>query len=560
MTAPARARTGAQILVDQLKIHGADTVFCVPGESYLAILDALYDATSIRTFNCRHESGAAIMAEAYGKLRGKPAIVMVTRGPGATNASAGLHIATQDSTPLIMLVGQVQRDAIEREAFQELDYRRMFGQLAKWVAQIEDPKRIPEFISRAYYVATSGRPGPVVLALPEDMLREPAEVADAEPWRQVETHPSAAQTAEVLDELRRAERPFLLLGGSQWDADAVDAIETFAQANALPVGCAFRRQDRFDNALSSYAGDVGIGINPKLAKRVKEADLLIVLGARLGEMTTSGYTLIDIPTPRQRMIHIHPDAEELGRVYQPQIAIHATPRAFAKALGELPVIEAPRWKSWTEASRADFEAWQTPPRSPGKIQMAEIVRWLDQHMPPETAYTNGAGNFATWLHRFHRYRGFGTQLAPTSGSMGYGFPAALGAKVTDPTRPVVCFAGDGDFQMTGQELATAVQYKLDVIVLVINNGMLGTIRMHQERHYPERVMATDLVNPDFAALARAYGAFGEVVERTEDFPAAFERARASGGPAVLELKLDPEAITPRQSLSEIRAEALAKAH
>ena len=560
MTAPARARTGAQILVDQLKIHGADTVFCVPGESYLAVLDALYDANSIRTFTCRHESGACIMAEAYGKLRGKPAICMVTRGPGATNASAGLHIATQDSTPLIMLIGQVQRDAIEREAFQELDYRRMFGQLAKWVAQIDDPRRIPEFISRAYYVATSGRPGPVVLALPEDMLREPAEVADAEPWRPVETHPGAVQMAEVLDELRRAERPFLLLGGSQWDADAVDAIETFAQANALPVGCAFRRQDRFDNALPCYVGDVGIGINPKLAKRIKESDLLIVLGARLGEMTTGGYTLIDIPTPRQRMIHIHADAEELGRVYQPAIAIHATPRAFAKGLAALPPIENPKWKAATEAARAEFEAWQTPPRSPGKIQMAEIVRWLDQHMPPETAYTNGAGNFATWLHRFHRYRGFGTQLAPTSGSMGYGFPAALGAKVTDPTRPVVCFAGDGDFQMTGQELATAVQYKLDVIVLVINNGMLGTIRMHQERHYPERTIATDLVNPDFAALARAYGAFGETVERTEDFAAAFQRARASGGPAILELKLDPEALTPRQSLSEIRAEGLAKAH
>lgn len=560
MTAPARARTGAQILVDQLKIHGADTVFCVPGESYLAVLDALYDANSIRTYTCRHESGACIMAEAYGKLRGKPAICMVTRGPGATNASAGLHIAMQDSTPLILLVGQVQRDAIEREAFQELDYRRMFGQVAKWVAQIEDPRRIPEFMSRAYYVATSGRPGPVVLALPEDMLREPAEVADAEPWRQVETHPSANQVAEVLDELRRAERPFLLLGGSQWDADAVDAIETFAQANALPVGCAFRRQDRFDNALSSYVGDVGIGINPKLAKRIKDSDLLVVLGARLGEMTTSGYTLLDIPTPRQRMIHVHADAEELGRVYQPQIAIHAAPRAFAKALAELPPIESPRWKAQTAAARAEYEAWQAPPRSPGKIQMAEIVRWLDQHMPPETAYTNGAGNFATWLHRFHRYRGFGTQLAPTSGSMGYGFPAALGAKVTEPARPVVCFAGDGDFQMTGQELATAVQYKLDVIVLVINNNMLGTIRMHQERHYPERTIATDLVNPDFAALARAYGAFGETVERTEDFAAAFERARASGKPAVLELKLDPEALTPRQSLSEIRAEGLAKAH
>jgi acetolactate synthase-1/2/3 large subunit len=559
MTAPVRARTGAQILVDQLKIHGADTVFCVPGESYLAVLDALYDANSIRTFTCRHESGACIMAEAYGKLRGKPAICMVTRGPGATNASAGLHIATQDSTPLILLVGQVQRDAIEREAFQELDYRRMFGQLAKWVAQIEDPRRIPEFISRAYYVATSGRPGPVVLALPEDMLREPAEVADAEPWRPVETHAGAAQIAEVLDELKRAERPFLILGGSQWDAGAVDAIETFAQANALPVGCAFRRQDRFDNAHPCYVGDVGIGINPKLAKRIKESDLLIVLGARLGEMTTGGYTLIDIPTPRQRMIHVHADAEELGRVYQPAIAIHATPRAFAKALAALTPIENPRWKPATAAARAEFEAWQVPLRSPGKIQMAEIVRWLDQHMPPETAYTNGAGNFATWLHRFHRYRGFGTQLAPTSGSMGYGFPAALGAKVTDPARPVVCFAGDGDFQMTGQELATAVQYKLDVIVLVVNNGMLGTIRMHQERHYPERTIATDLVNPDFAALARAYGAFGETVERTEDFAAAFERARASGKPAILDLKLDPEALTPRQSLSEIRAEGLAKA-
>ena len=559
MTAPVRARTGAQILVDQLKIHGADTVFCVPGESYLAVLDALYDANSIRTFTCRHESGACIMAEAYGKLRGKPAICMVTRGPGATNASAGLHIATQDSTPLILLVGQVQRDAIEREAFQELDYRRMFGQLAKWVAQIEDPRRIPEFISRAYYVATSGRPGPVVLALPEDMLREPAEVADAEPWRPVETHAGAAQIAEVLDELKRAERPFLILGGSQWDAGAVDAIETFAQANALPVGCAFRRQDRFDNAHPCYVGDVGIGINPKLAKRIKESDLLIVLGARLGEMTTGGYTLIDIPTPRQRMIHVHADAEELGRVYQPAIAIHATPRAFAKALAALTPIENPRWKPATAAARAEFEAWQEPLRSPGKIQMAEIVRWLDQHMPPETAYTNGAGNFATWLHRFHRYRGFGTQLAPTSGSMGYGFPAALGAKVTDPARPVVCFAGDGDFQMTGQELATAVQYKLDVIVLVVNNGMLGTIRMHQERHYPERTIATDLVNPDFAALARAYGAFGETVERTEDFAAAFERARASGKPAILDLKLDPEALTPRQSLSEIRAEGLAKA-
>ncbi|HTZ80245.1 MAG TPA: thiamine pyrophosphate-binding protein [Stellaceae bacterium] len=569
MTAPARARTGAQILpartgaqilVDQLKIHGADTAFCVPGESYLAVLDALYDANSIRTITCRHESAATMMAEAHSKLTGKPCVVMVTRGPGATNGSAGLHIAMQDSTPLIMLIGQVQRDALEREAFQEIDYRRMFGQVAKWVAEIEDPGRIPEFISRAYYVATSGRPGPVVLALPEDMLREPAEVQDAEPWKPVEIHPGAAQLAEVMDELRRAERPFLLLGGSQWDAEAVAAIESFAAANALTVGCAFRRQDRFDNNHPCYAGDVGIGINPKLQARVQEADLLIVLGARLGEMTTGGYTLLDIPTPKQRLIHIHASAEELGRVYQPDIAINATPRAFAKAIVKLPAVQTPKWRARTEAAHAELAAWQKPPRSPGKIQMAEIVAWLDQHMPADTVYTNGAGNFATWIHRFHRYRKFGTQLAPTSGSMGYGFPAALGAKVHDGARPVVCIAGDGDFQMTGQELSTAVQYGLDVIVLLLNNGMYGTIRMHQERHYPERTIATDLVNPDFAALARAYGGHGERVERTEEFAAAFERARASGKPAIIEIKLDPEAITPRQSLSEIRASALASKH
>ncbi|HTS91647.1 MAG TPA: thiamine pyrophosphate-binding protein [Stellaceae bacterium] len=560
MTHPPRIRTGAQILVDQLKIHGADTVFCVPGESYLAVLDALYDANSIRTFTCRHESGATIMAEAFGKLTGKPAIAMVTRGPGATNASAGLHIAMQDSTPLILLIGQVQRDAIEREAFQELDYRRMMGQLAKWVAQIDDPARIPEFLSRAYYVATSGRPGPVVLALPEDMLREPVAVADAKPWQRVETYPGLSEIAEIAEALKLAERPFLLLGGSQWDVAAVKAIERFAKSHALPVGVAFRRQDRFDNEHPCYAGDVGIGINPKLAKRVKEADLLMVIGARLGEMTTGGYTLIDLPTPSQKLVHVHADPEELGRVYQPWLAINATPRAVAHALAALAPMEKPRWAQQTEVARAEYEAWQKPPKSPGRIQMAEIVRWLDQHMPADTVYTNGAGNFATWLHRFHRYRGFGTQLAPTSGSMGYGFPAALGAKVTRPDRPAVCFAGDGDFQMTGQELATAVQYGLDVMVLVINNGMLGTIRMHQERHHPGRTIATDLVNPDFAALARAYGAHGETVERTEDFAAAFERARASGKPAVIELKLDPEALTPRQSLSEIRAEALAQKH
>ncbi|HEX7969698.1 MAG TPA: thiamine pyrophosphate-binding protein [Stellaceae bacterium] len=556
MGAAKGRRTGAQILVDQLKVHGADTVFCVPGESYLAVLDALYDANSIRLVTCRQEGGAAMMADAYGKLTGTPGLCMVTRGPGATNASAGLHVAMQDSTPLILFIGQVARDTVEREAFQEVDYRRMLGQFAKWVAQIDDPRRIPEFLSRAYHVATSGRPGPVVLALPEDMLTEAADVADAEPYRPVETWPGEAPMAALRERLAAARRPFLLLGGSAWDAKAVTSIEAFATANKLPVGTVFRRQDRFDNAHPCYAGDVGIGINPKLAQRIQDADLLIAVGPRLGEMTTGGYTLIDIPTPRQRFIHIHPDPEELGRVYQSELPINASPRAFARAAGALAPIANPPWAAATAAAHEEYLTWRKPPRSPGDIQMGEVMLWLDAQLPPDAIVTNGAGNFATWVHRFHQYRRFGSQLAPTSGSMGYGFPAALAAKVVHPERVVVCVAGDGDFLMTGQELATAVHRKLGVIVLLVNNNMYGTIRMHQERYHPGRVIGTDLVNPDFAALARAYGAHGEVVERTADFAAAFERARAAGRPAILELRIDPEALTIRQSLSEIRAAAL----
>jgi acetolactate synthase-1/2/3 large subunit len=554
------ARSGAQILVDQLKLHGADTVFCVPGESYLAVLDALYDANSIRLVTCRQEGGATMMADAYGKLTGKPGLVMVTRGPGATNASAGLHVAMQDSTPLILFIGQVARDTMEREAFQEVDYRRMFGQFAKWVAQIDDPKRIPEFLSRAFHTATSGRPGPVVLALPEDMLTEMAAVADAQPFHPVETWPGETPMAALRQALAAAKRPFLLLGGSAWDGEAVAQIEAFAAVNHLPTGCVFRRQDRFDNAHPCYAGDVGIGINPKLGQRIKAADLLIVVGARLGEMTTGGYTLIDIPTPKQRLVHIHPDPEELGRVYQPALPINASPRAFARAAAALKPIAAPPWAAETATAHEEFLAWRRPPSSPGAIQMGEIMLWLDAHLPADAIVTNGAGNFATWVHRFHQYRRFGTQLAPTSGSMGYGFPAALAAKTLHPDRMVICVAGDGDFLMTGQELSTAMQQRLGVIVLLVNNGMYGTIRMHQERHYPERVIGTDLVNPDFAALARAYGAFGEVVERTGDFAAAFERAKASGLPAIIELRLDPEALTIRQSLSDIRKAALAERH
>jgi acetolactate synthase-1/2/3 large subunit len=553
-----RTRRAARILVDQLKIHGADTVFCVPGESYLAVLDALYDANSIRLVTCRQEGGAAMMADAYGKLRGQPGLCMVTRGPGASNAAAGLHVAMQDSTPLILFIGQVARDTVEREAFQEIDYRRMFGQCAKWVAQIDDARRIPEFLSRAFHTAMSGRPGPVVLALPEDMLSDEATVADALPAAPAETWPGAPVMAAFCEMLAAAKRPFLLLGGGAWDGDGVAAIARFAADNKLPVGCGFRRQDRFDNTHPCYAGDVGIGINPALARRIQESDLLIALGPRLGEMTTGGYTLLDIPTPKQRLVHIHPDPEELGRVYQPALAINASPRAFARAAAALVPMTAPVWAAETAAAHDAFLAWRRPVRSPGELQLAEVILWLDEHLPADAVITNGAGNFATWVHRFYRYRRFGTQLAPTSGSMGYGFPAAVAAKITHPERVVVCVAGDGDFLMTGQELATAMQQRAAVIVLVVNNGMYGTIRTHQERHHPGRVIGTDLYNPDFAALARAYGAYGEVIERTADFPAAFERAKSAGVPALLELRIDPEALTIRQSLSEIRAAAMAR--
>ena len=556
----AKRRTGAQILIDQLKIHGADTVFCVPGESYLAALDAMYDANSIGLVSCRQEGGAAMMAEAYGKLTGRPGICFVTRGPGACNASAGLHIARQDSTPLILFVGQVPRAARGREAFQEVDYRAMFGTLVKWVDEIDDPARVPELVSRAFHVAASGRPGPVVLALPEDILEEQAEATDARPYARVEPHPGPAAMRALRHALAESQRPVMLLGGSQWDAPTVAAIEAFAAANALPVACGFRRQDRFGNDHPCYAGDVGLGVNPKLGARLRGADLLIAIGARLGEATSGGYTLFDIPVPRQRLVHVHPDTLELGRVYEPFLAINASPRSFAAALAELQPIADPPWAKEAKAAHDDYLAWQQPVRSPGDLQMSEIVRWLSDHLPPDAIVCNGAGNFTTWVHRFYRYRRLGSQLAPTSGSMGYGFPAAVAAKIIHPERTVVCFAGDGDFLMTGQEMATVVQHKVGIIVLVVNNGMYGTIRMHQERHFPGRVIATSLANPDFAALARAYGAHGETVARTEDFAASFKRAQEAGGPALIELKLDPEALTITQSTTEIRAAALAQRH
>ncbi|MBX6323259.1 MAG: thiamine pyrophosphate-binding protein [Rhodospirillaceae bacterium] len=557
--ARAEPRTGGRILVDQLRIHGVDMVFQVPGESFLAVLDALYDARdAIRVITCRHESGACNMAEAYGKLTGRPGICFVTRGPGATHAAVGVHTAFQDSTPLILFVGQVARDQMEREAFQEIDFRRMFGPVTKWVAQIDQAARIPELVSQAFHRATAGRPGPVVLALPEDMLTETAAVKDAGPCRPVQAHPGAEDMARLRALLAGARRPFVIVGGGGWTAQAVADLQAFAEANMLPVGCAFRRQDRFDNAHPLYAGDVGIGINPALQARIREADLLIAVGARLGEMTTGGYSLIDIPVPAQTLVHVHAGAEELGRVYQAALPINAGMAPFAAAARALPLVDRSAWRDWAAAANADYRAWIRPTRCPGAVQMAEIMAWLRERLPPDAILTNGAGNYATWAHRFHQYRRLGTQLAPTSGAMGYGVPAAVAAKLVHPERTVVCLAGDGEFMMTGQEIATAMQYGVAPIVLVVNNGMYGTIRMHQEREYPGRVSGSELRNPDFAALARAYGAFGAVVERTADFAPAFEAAVASGTAAVIELKVDPEAVTVRQSLSEIRAAALAR--
>ena len=544
-------RTGGQLIVEALKANGVERISCVPGESFLAVLDALHDS-DIKVVVCRQEGGAAMMADAWGRLTGEPGICMVTRGPGATNASAGLHIARQDSIPMILFIGQVQRDAREREAFQEVEFRRAFTEFAKWVGEIDDAARIPEFVTRAFAVATSGRPGPVVLTLPEDMLRDEVEAPEAKPYVPVAAYPGSSQLADLHRRLIAAERPMVILGGTRWDEEAVDGIRQFAERFKLPIGCSFRRQMLFDHLHPNYAGDVGIGINPALAKEIKEADLLILLGGRLSEMPSSGYTLLDIPYPRQQLVHVYPDPSELGRVYRPDLAICASPTDFVAALADLDAPGEIHWAERTERMHAAYLAWsKTPEKSPGSVHMGRIMDWIEANTANDAIFTNGAGNYATWLHRFHRFRRFNTQAAPASGSMGYGLPAAVAAKQLFPKREVICFAGDGCFMMHGQEFATAVQYGLPLIALVINNGMYGTIRMHQEREYPGRVSATALTNPDFAALARAYGGHGETVRTTEEFGPAFDRARASGKPAIIEIALDPEAITPSRTLTEI---------
>jgi len=557
MNASLKLRSGGEILVDALMIHGVDTVFCVPGESYLAALDALYAAReAVRLIVCRQDGGAAYMAEAYGKVTGRPGICFVTRGPGATNASIGVHAAHQDSTPMILFVGQVGSDFAEREAFQEVDFRRMFGQMTKWVAQIDRADRIPEYVSRAFHTAMSGRPGPVVLALPEDMLASTAQVADAGAYEVVQAHPGPADMRRLRELLAAARCPLVILGGTVWDAAACDQIRRFAEANRLPVACAWRYQDLFDNRHPQYVGDVGLGINPRLAQRVRDTDLLLVIGPRLGEMTTGGYTLLEVPRPRQTLVHVHAGAEELGRVYQADLPINASVRAFAAAAVELAPVDGRAWQASVAQARQEYLDYNAKRALPGDLDLWEVMRVFRETVPEDTVIASGAGNFSAWAGRFYPYRSFRTQVATSSGAMGYGVPAGVAAKAAHPERTVVSVNGDGDFLMNGQELATAVQYALPVVFLVFNNGLYGTIRMHQERDYPGRVWGTSLVNPDFAALARAYGAHGETVRRTAEFAPALARALACGKPALIELVYDPQIITPNTTLDAIRAQAL----
>jgi acetolactate synthase-1/2/3 large subunit len=552
-------RSGGQILVDALRIHGVKRAFCVPGESYLAVLDALHDVQEeIDLVVCRQEGGAAYMAEAYGKLTGEPGICFVTRGPGATNASVGVHTAFQDSSPMILFIGHVARDQQYREAFQEVDFRQMFGPLAKWVVQIDDTRRIPELISQAFHRAVNGRPGPVVVALPEDMLTEMAEVSDAGPFKRVLMTPAAEQMAAMQQLLEQSERPLMVLGGSGWDTESVHDIRLFAEQQNLPVAASFRCQDLFDNRHPNYVGDLGFAASAQLSSAVKNADLLLVVGSRMGEVSTGGYAALDIPVPKQTLIHVHQGIEELGRVYQPALAINSSMSTFAKSAAKLPAVTSPVKSEWTRTLNKNYRENLQHSPSPGDVQMAEIIEWLNRSLPDDAILTNGAGNYAVWLQRFYQFRQYRTQLGPTNGSMGYGVPAAVAAKLTCPERVVVSFSGDGCFLMNGQEIATAAQYGAHVIFVVINNGMYGTIRMHQERNYPGRVSGTELHNPDFAALAQAYGLHGEVVTATSEFAPAFERCLGMSRPSLIEVRVDPEALTPRLSLTQIREQSSKK--
>ncbi|MFT5112631.1 MAG: acetolactate synthase-1/2/3 large subunit [Parasphingorhabdus sp.] len=542
------SQSGGELLLRCLETQQVKRIFCVPGESYLAVLDALHDST-IDTVTCRHESGAAIMAEVEGKLSGRPGVAFVTRGPGATNAAAGIHIAQQDSTPMILFIGQIARNCGGRDAFQEVDYRQLFGGMAKWVDEIHDAERIPEIISHAWHVAMSGRPGPVVLALPEDMLRDQVEGGSGEIVQVASPSPAASSIDTLKSLLQEAKNPLLLAGGSRWSQAAISQLSAFCASWDLPLACSFRRQTLIDNHNHCYAGDVGLAINPKLLNRLKIADLVILLGGRFSEIPSQGFSLFGSPDPGVKLVHVHPGAEELGRIYQPDLAINSTPEEFLSlAIRGSMDVSLPR----CEVAHQEYLDWSEPtPLDQHSVDMRSVIGWMSNNLQDDAVLTNGAGNYTLWVQRFYRFRKPNTQMASISGSMGYGIPAAIAAKLHYPDRTVVCLAGDGCFQMTSQEIATAVQLGAAIIVLVVDNGMYGTIRLHQQRNYPERVSGTLLQNPDFVALARAYGGYGEAVDRGDEFPQAFERAQQSGLPAILHLKVDPDVITPTTRLSSL---------
>jgi acetolactate synthase-1/2/3 large subunit len=545
-------RHGGKILVNQLEAQGATTAFTVPGESFLAALDGLHDSNRIKTIICRQEGGASMMAEAWGKIAGEPGVCFVTRGPGAANAMSGLHVAQQDSTPLVMFVGMPARDTEDRDAFQEIDIKRLFSSFVKWAGVIRDTARIPEYVSHAFHTARSGRPGPVVLGLPEDMLAAECEAIDAKPARIAAASPSAADMAALGDKLASASRPLMIVGGPGWSADVQKAVEAFADRFELPLATSFRYQDYVDNRHRCHIGCAGIGIDAKLAAAIKGADVLIVVGARMGEMTSNAYSLLDIPNPKQFLVHVHPSPDELGSVYRADLPIASTAAAFAQALGRLEPPSRIAWGAQRAELRAAYEATLEVIPVPGAVKLPEVVRTVSEMLPEDGIVTNGAGNYAAFVHRYFQYKGYRTQLAPTSGSMGYGLPAAIAAKLANPQRAVVNFQGDGCFLMTGQELATAAQYALPIVTIIANNGLYGTIRMHQEREYPRRVIGTTLVNPDFAAYAKSFGAEGVTITATEEFAPAFRQALASRKPSLIELKLDPEALSVRKTLTEIR--------
>lgn len=549
--------SAAQALVDQLIANGVDHIFCVPGESYLAVLDACYER-NVKLTVCRNEAGAAMMADAYGKATGRPGICFVTRGPGAANAFAGVHIAQHDSTPMILFIGQIERSNRDRGAFQEVDYRAMFGGQTKWTAEIDDGARVTEYVSRAFHVALAGRPGPVALALPKDMLDERVLPRPCPPAAPMETAPGADAMDALAAMIAEAKRPLFVLGGTRWDETASRRMMEWASAFDMAVATSYRRLPLFDPLHECYAGDLGLAANPKLVARAKASDLFVLVGGRLGEIPSQGYKLFDIPAPQTRFVHIYPQDEEFGRVYAPTLAIHASPKPFVEMLAKL---KAPAIRAWREETRQahleylDFSRSFAPS---AEVDLAQTMIWLSDHLPDDAVICNGAGNYASWIHRYFRFRRYGSHFAPTSATMGYGVPAAVAIKRLYPERLVVSLNGDGDFLMNGQEFATAVQYDLPIIVVVCDNASYGTIRMHQERVYPARVVGTDLRNPDFAAFARAFGGYGARVERTQDFPEAFEAACASGLPSIIHLMMDPDRITPTANLSALRAEALSR--